>query len=337
MDTKKYIILFLYVSVICVFAGSTVADTVIPYTLTNGWTYEAVDWTTLVLTENPPSGIIASIDIPTGIDDGGLQTSRHDVVGYSLHNGGFIQLEYSSLSSVITGNPEGLDLCLELEFSDAGNIFYEIGMEVWQCSGGYSFETWFDVAGGGPYYKTPVPDGISVAEGALGLYNNGSLIFPYFIDAAGSVVSPFVVWNISGITGTKDYRVDNEFEGSTTAGGTITASVNLVKVVHGPGNPFTIEPLSGGIYMPPGVPNIGYSLDEADLLYFFSYGPVLNYNFTTGLWDTEGPEGFLYVAWPFIYELDTGHLWFALPPVNGLWVYHFSTSQWLISPRIIPW
>jgi hypothetical protein len=161
-------------------------------------------------------------------------------------------------------------------------------------------------------------------------------VFPYFIDAAGSVVSPFVVWDVSGITGTHNYRCDNDFEGSTMTGGTIIASVNLEQVVYGPGNPFTTEPLSGLIYMPPAVSDIGYSLDEADLLYFYSSAPVWNYNFATGQWNTKGPKGLIYANWPFIYEFDTATLWFALPPVDGLWVYHFSTSQWLISPQIMP-
>ncbi len=101
---------------------------------------------------------------------------------------------------------------------------------------------------------------------------------------------------------------------------------------------FTTAPvtLSGWIYMPPGVPDFGYSLDEANLLYFFSSEPVLNYNINTGQWNTVGPEGWIYVNWPFIYELFTGHLWFALPPVSGLWVFHFCTGQWEMLPRIIP-
>ncbi len=95
--------------------------------------------------------------------------------------------------------------------------------------------------------------------------------------------------------------------------------------------------LSGFIFMPPGVPDIGYSLDENDLLYFYSSEPVLNYNITEGQWKTTGPEGFIYANWPFIYELDPGDLWFALPPLDGLWVYHFSTGEWTVSPRTIPW
>jgi len=94
-------------------------------------------------------------------------------------------------------------------------------------------------------------------------------------------------------------------------------------------------PLSGWVWMESSS-DFGYSLDEGDLLYFYSSEPVWYYNFTTSLWNTEGPNNWIYVDWPFIYELDTGDLWFALPPVDGLWVYHFSTSQWLISPQIIP-
>jgi len=341
----KTVVFGLVVILGILWARPVAAYTVIPYTIDvwtppmtvyNGWTYIEEIPGTLWLTANPSGGIIAEIDLPTDTDDGGLVASRHDLPDYSLHNQGFIQLEYSSLSFEITGVPEGPDLCLEVEFDDAGNVHYEMGIDVWHYDGEYFFGTWFEIEGSGPYYETPVPDGVSVAEGALGFYSDGSLVFPYFMDTTGSVVSPFVVWNVSGITGTHGYRVDNDFEGTTTTGGTITASVNLEQVVHGSGNPLSINPLVGWIYMPPGVPDIGYSLDEENLLYFFSYGPVLNYNFTTGLLDTEGPEGLIYANWPFIYELDTGDLWFAWPPVDGLWVYHFSTSQWLISSQIIP-
>ncbi|MHC4537655.1 MAG: hypothetical protein ACYS6K_27290 [Planctomycetota bacterium] len=332
MGTKRYIFLFLYVSVICVFAGSVVADTVIPYTLTNGWTYGADHPETLQLTENPLGGVIVDIDIPELTEEGGLTASRHALPGYSLHNQGFIQLEYSSLSSVLTGTPEGPSLCLEIEFEDAGNEPYWMGVDLWQDTGGYSLQTWFQSYD----YETPAPGGLSVTEGALGFYSNGSLVFPYFIDAAGSVVSPLVIWDISGIIGTQNYRCDNDFEGHTPAISTITASVNLDQVVYGPGNPFTIDPLYGWVFMPPDVPDIGYSLDEGNLVYFYSSDPVLNYNITEGAWSTVGPKGWIYANWPFIYELDTGDLWFAWPPVDGLWVYHFSTSQWLISPRILP-
>ena len=83
MGTKRYIILFLYVLVICVFAESPVAaDTVIPYSLNNGWTYTEGSPETLLLTANPSGGIIASIELPAGIDDGGLVASRHDVPDY---------------------------------------------------------------------------------------------------------------------------------------------------------------------------------------------------------------------------------------------------------------
>jgi len=346
MSTKRYILLFLYVSVTCVFTGTAVlADTVIPYsiaewtppiTVHNGWTYIEEIPGTLELTANPSGGIIASINLPTGTDDGGLVASRHDLPDYSVHNRGFIQLEYSSLSSVITGNPEGLSLCLEIEFSDADYVFYEMAIAVSQDAEESIFETWFESVEGDFYYETPVPDGLSLAEGALGLYSNGSIVLPYFIDADGFVLYPFAAWDVSGITGTHDYRVDNDFEGTTTTGGTVIASVNLEQVVYGPGSPGTIEPLSGLVWFPD-VPDIGYSLDEVDWLYFYSYEPVLAYNFTTGQWLEPEFAGLFYVGWPFMYEIAAGSLWFLLPPESGLFVYHFSTNQWTVSPRIIPW
>jgi len=83
--------------------------------------------------------------------------------------------------------------------------------------------------------------------------------------------------------------------------------------------------------------DFGYSLDESDLVYFVSFGPVLNFNIPTGPWVPDKPVGWIYIDWPFFYELDTAASWFALPPVSGLWVYHFSTGQWTVLPRIIPW
>ncbi|MHC4536176.1 MAG: hypothetical protein ACYS6K_19670, partial [Planctomycetota bacterium] len=301
-------------------ATPVAANTVIPYTIDvwtppitfyNGWTYIEYSPGTLWLTANPSGGIIADIDVPTGIggEGGGLGGSRHDLPDYSLHNHGFIQLEYSSFSSVITGNPEGVELCLEIEFDDADDVSYETGIEVWQDAGGTFFGTWFEIEEDRPYYQTPVPDGISIAEGALGLYSDGSLVLPYFMDAAGSVLYPFAAWDVSGITGTHGYRVDNDLCGTTAAGGTITASVNLERVVYG----HTIKPLSGWVWFPD-VPDIGYSLDEGDWFYFYYSEPVLAYNFTTGQWLIPRSAGFVFVDWPFMYENATGSLLFILPP-----------------------
>jgi hypothetical protein len=94
--------------------------------------------------------------------------------------------------------------------------------------------------------------------------------------------------------------------------------------------------LSGWVFIPPDAPDFGYSVNDADLVYFYSSTPVIYLNFTTGLWSEEGPVGWIYVDWPFYYELDPGTLWFALPPESGIGVYHFSTGQWEVLPRIIP-
>ena len=100
---------------------------------------------------------------------------------------------------------------------------------------------------------------------------------------------------------------------------------------------FTTAPgtLSGLVWMAY-ESDFGYSSDENDLVYFLSFGPVWSYNSTTG-WGTDGPAGWVYVNWPILYEFATESLWFALPPVSGLWVYHFSTNQWTVLPRITPW
>ena len=93
--------------------------------------------------------------------------------------------------------------------------------------------------------------------------------------------------------------------------------------------------LSGWVWID-GSSDFGYSSDEGDLVYFLSFGPVWSYNSTTG-WGPDGPAGWVYVNWPFLYEFATTNLWFVLPPESGLWVFHFSTSQWELLPRIIPW
>jgi len=105
---------------------------------------------------------------------------------------------------------------------------------------------------------------------------------------------------------------------------------------------FTItapDTLSGWVWMAdmPDEYAFGYSLDEGDWVYFYSFEQtVWNYNFTTGQWVEEGPVGWIYGDWPFYYMLDTSSLMYAIPPVSGLWVYHFCTGEWTVLPRIIP-
>ncbi len=103
---------------------------------------------------------------------------------------------------------------------------------------------------------------------------------------------------------------------------------------------FTTTPptgtLTGWVFMPPDAPDFGYSLDEDDLVYFYSFGFVYSFNTDIEVWSLHMPTGWVYFDWPFYYELDPGILWFALPPESGLLVYHFSTDQWEVLPRIIP-
>jgi len=94
--------------------------------------------------------------------------------------------------------------------------------------------------------------------------------------------------------------------------------------------------LSGWVFLAGGSSDIGYSLDEDSLLYFYASEPILTYNITIGEWVPDGPVDWIYMNWPFVYDLDTDTLMFILPPESGLWVYHFSTGEWTVLPRIIP-
>ncbi|MHC4536941.1 MAG: hypothetical protein ACYS6K_23585 [Planctomycetota bacterium] len=99
---------------------------------------------------------------------------------------------------------------------------------------------------------------------------------------------------------------------------------------------FETYAFSGWVFMIPDAPDFGYYLDEADLLYFYSFDFVQSLNLTAGGWSVHMPTDWIYFDWPFYYESDPGILWFALPPESGIGVYHFSTGEWELLPRIIP-
>ena len=92
----------------------------------------------------------------------------------------------------------------------------------------------------------------------------------------------------------------------------------------------------GCVFMPPDAPDFGYYVNEADLLYFYSWDFVWSFNLTTGGGSIYRPIRWIYIYWPFYYVSDTDTLMFALPPESGIGVYHFSTSQWEVLPLIIP-
>ena len=97
--------------------------------------------------------------------------------------------------------------------------------------------------------------------------------------------------------------------------------------------------LSGWVYMIPDAPDFGYSLNEADLVYFYSFDFVQSFNTVTSQWSVHMPANLIYVDWPFYFELvpgTPGILWFAYPPAGGIGVYHFSTGELEILPQIIP-
>jgi hypothetical protein len=141
--------------------------------------------------------------------------------------------------------------------------------------------------------------------------------------ATGHVISASEIPSSNPLSGTVQFK-----NGAHTHGDKIKGSAFTIFSEWGP-------PVSGLIWMGGEGTGIGYSLDEGNLLYFYSSVPVLDYNITLGQWDV-GPEGWIYVQWPFYYILDSGYLMFALPPASGLWVYHISTSEWTVLPRIIP-
>lgn len=218
---------------ICFITVSAFASTSIEYSLESDWIYEEEYPGTLLLSENPSGGITAAINVPSGIEDGGLTASRHDLPGFSIDNDNiFVELEYSSLTYNITGDTASFSLCLELEFLDSNFNRYEMAMALGQGNGSLFFETWFQDDTYFEYYQTkPILVGIAVNKGVLGLYFRGNYVSPYFKDVENnSLIYPFSDWNISQIVGTHDFRVDNDFEAYTPEGGTVLGSVNLKKV-----------------------------------------------------------------------------------------------------------
>ena len=98
-----------------------------------------------------------------------------------------------------------------------------------------------------------------------------------------------------------------------------------------------VPSLSGWVYMPREAPDFGYSLEEDDLVYFYSFDFVQSLNTTTGDWFSQHmPIGWVYFDWPLYYELDIGILWFAWPPAGGIGVYHVGSDYWEVLPQIIP-
>ena len=207
--------------------GSASADTHIEYTLDGDWSYEQEYPGTLSLSDNTSGGITATINVPTGLKEGGLGASRHDLPGFSIDNDGFIELCYSTLTSTITGIAD-FSLYLEIEFYDSDSNRYEIAMGICQGNESTEFETWiakdmyFDY-----FFEEPIPDGFSINKGAFGLYCHDNIVRPYFKDVEGNVLYPFL---------------DNDFEAYTFDGGTVKASVNLEQVVYGPGSPVKEPP-----------------------------------------------------------------------------------------------
>ena len=234
--------IFFGVLINCCVAISASADTFIEYTLDGDWIYYADYPETLSQTDNPAGGITVSIDVPSGIEDGGLTASRHVLSGFSSDDGGFVELDYSSLTSTITGSTASVSLCLELEFSDSNIVEHVIAIAIDQTNGLTTFETWFEKDFGFDLSETiSIPDGLPINEGTLGLYWHDTSVEVYFKDAEGNLLYPFSDWDISGVEGIQNFSVDNDFEADTSEGGTVTASVNLEQVVYGLDGPSVLD------------------------------------------------------------------------------------------------
>jgi hypothetical protein len=227
------------VLIIFFIAGSALAYTSIEYTLDGDWVYEEGYPGTLNLSENPSGGIIATIQVPAGLDDSGLSASRHELPGFSLDHNIFIELEYSSLTFTINDPAASMDIALEVEFFDSNFNDYEIGMAISLSNDTMVFGTWFQDDVNFEYSYEVSIEGTSINEGSLGLYFHGNHVSAYFKDAENNIEYPFPIdWDISQIAGAHDFWVDNDFEADTSEveekfdnGTIVLASVNLERVV----------------------------------------------------------------------------------------------------------
>jgi len=106
-----------------------------------------------------------------------------------------------------------------------------------------------------------------------------------------------------------------------------------------PDNDCDIVPcLAGFVWIDTGymhIGKLGYSVDEADLVYFFASDYVYTYNISSGQFGID-LTGITYFDWPFVYSADAGSWLFVFPPADGLHVYHNSTGQWCVLPRTMP-
>jgi hypothetical protein len=65
---------------------------------------------------------------------------------------------------------------------------YEIGMAIGQINGSWFLGTWFQDDVNFEYsYEKPIPDGLSINEGALGLYFHGNHVSAYFKDVENNI------------------------------------------------------------------------------------------------------------------------------------------------------
>jgi len=174
-----------------------------------------------------------------------------------------------------------------------------------------------------------------LSNGQLNIYVNGNLLSHWHSTSAPTTncFQDLVIGAYWGSPTPYDQKLKAFFPGSIDEVRIYNRALSAEEIEELASDP--VPGLSGWVWMESGG-DFGYSLDENDLLYFLSFGPVWYYNTTTSQWSGEGPAGWTYVNWPFLYESATSTMMFALPPESGLWVYHFKSGEFTVSPRIIP-
>lgn len=74
-----------------------------------------------------------------------------------------------------------------------------------------------------------------------------------------------------------------------------------------------------------------YSVNESNWIYINDNAvgeAVWFYNFGTASWTDEGPAGWTWFTWPYMYVSD-GSVWaYIFAPPSGIWLFHYSDSSW---------
>lgn len=202
--------------------------TTIEYDLGSGWVYETGLGSTLQVTDNPVRGVDISIDVPIGVEEGGLVASRHLLPDFTFGVDGFIELRWADYFSNVVG-VNGASIALELEFLDVNNIRHELGVAIVP----EGFGSWLQNDSGSLELDVfqAFPEALSILDGALGFIWSGDTIDVYFKYPDNSILY-LTSWNMGLFTGAHNFQLDNDFGANTEDAGSVQASVNFIEVVY---------------------------------------------------------------------------------------------------------